>query len=286
MSRGLTRIPLALWRGIVRAAVAANARANKAFDALGAVQPLYFLILYGFCVPLFALIYMALSSGSFNAPYAKSERSAQGDARTIVTALETAVRKHLESLEERRLKFRTEDTDTEWKVIPQRLYPYRWDVSETGIKLVFSISMSQGAEEKLFANLPVLIRSFRTVREDGSNDVLIHIDYDQGAVTAEPLRAYLQKYHVFPGMPIADLPFRERSLIASCLDGYGGDPTAFSDSYWRMLYFSVVVITTVGFGDIVPMTGAARALVAVEAIVGLLLVGLFLNSIAGRRGRT
>ena len=70
------------------------------------------------------------------------------------------------------------------------------------------------------------------------------------------------------------------------LDGYGGDPTAITDSYWRMLYFSIVVITTVGFGDIVPLTGLARALVAVEAIVGLLPVGLFLNSIAGRRNRS
>jgi hypothetical protein len=281
----LTEILSAIWHGVVRTVVAANARANKVFDALGAVQPLYFLMLYVLCVPLFAQMYLALSTGSFNAPHAKFERDAKEDAGTIVKALETVVRQHLESLEDRRLALQTKDSDTEWRVIPERLYFSRWDISETGIKLVFGIAMSQGTEEKLFANLPVTIRSSRTTLQGGSNDVLIYVDYDQEAITAEPLRAYLQKYHVFAGMPIAHLPFRERVLIANYLDGYGGDPTSFSGSFWRMLYFSVVVITTVGFGDIVPMTGAARALVAVEAMIGVLLVGLFLNSIASRRER-
>lgn len=281
----LAAILSAVWRGVVRAVVAANARANKVFDALGAVQPLYFLMLYVLCAPLFAILYQTLSTGSFYAPYAKLERSAIEDARTIVKALETAVRQHLESLEDRRLALQTKDSETEWRVIPERLYPQQWDISENNIKLVFGITMSQGAEERLFANLPVRIRSFRAILQDGSNDVLIFVDYDQGAVSAEPLRTYLLKYHVFTGMTIAHLPFRERAMIASYLDGYGGDPTSFSDSFWRMLYFSVVVITTVGFGDIVPMTGAARSLVAVEAIIGVLLVGLFLNAIASRRER-
>lgn len=273
----------AVWRGANRVPARISAWANRAFDRLSAVQPLYFLVLYMLCVPLFAWAYMSMP-GSFYAPYAKSEPSAVGDARAIVRVIETAVHQHLQSLEERRLKFPSKSPDTEWRVLPHRLFATRWDITENSIKLVFGIGMSEGAEEKLVANLPVTIRSFRTVREEGFNDVLVHIDYDQRAVTAEPLSAYLQKHHVFAGMPIAFLSGPDRNLIANYLEGYAGDPTRISDSYWRMLYFSVVVITTVGFGDIVPMTAGARALVAVEAIAGALLVGLFLNSIAGRRG--
>lgn len=63
---------------------------------------------------------------------------------------------------------------------------------------------------------------------------------------------------------------------------YGGNPAAPGQGYWRMLYFSVVTITTVGFGDIVPTTQTARLVVALEAILGVVLIGLFLNAI-GRR---
>jgi hypothetical protein len=52
--------------------------------------------------------------------------------------------------------------------------------------------------------------------------------------------------------------------------------------YWRFLYFSVVVITTLGFGDIVPLTDAARLWVASESLLGVILIGLFLNSLGVR----
>jgi hypothetical protein len=52
-----------------------------------------------------------------------------------------------------------------------------------------------------------------------------------------------------------------------------------------MLYFSAIVISTVGFGDIVPMTPIARFLVAVQAILGVSLAGLFLNALAHRASK-
>jgi Ion channel len=53
-----------------------------------------------------------------------------------------------------------------------------------------------------------------------------------------------------------------------------------SGTFGRMLYFSAIVITTVGFGVIVPITSLARTAVGHEAIVGIILAGLFLNAIA------
>jgi voltage-gated potassium channel Kch len=52
-----------------------------------------------------------------------------------------------------------------------------------------------------------------------------------------------------------------------------------------MLYFSAVTATTLGFGDIVPVTTYARILVTIEAVAEVSLIGLFLNSIAGAKGR-
>jgi len=61
-----------------------------------------------------------------------------------------------------------------------------------------------------------------------------------------------------------------------------GFPTSFNENYWRMFYFSAVTITTVGYGDIVPITNLARILISIEAILGVVLIGLFLNSLSKR----
>jgi hypothetical protein len=64
--------------------------------------------------------------------------------------------------------------------------------------------------------------------------------------------------------------------------GVEGDPSYASDYFWRMAYLSAMTITTVGFGDITPVSEAARILVALEAILGVVVVGLFLSALAFR----
>jgi len=51
----------------------------------------------------------------------------------------------------------------------------------------------------------------------------------------------------------------------------------------RMFYLSAMTITTVGYGDIVPITWQSRTLVASEAILGIILIGLFINNAAFKR---
>jgi hypothetical protein len=64
-----------------------------------------------------------------------------------------------------------------------------------------------------------------------------------------------------------------------------GFPSSLSDNYSRMLYLSAITITTLGYGDILPLTPRARTAVATEAVIGVVLIGLFLNSLA-REGKT
>ena len=47
--------------------------------------------------------------------------------------------------------------------------------------------------------------------------------------------------------------------------------------FWNSLYFSIVTITTLGYGDVTPTTDFAKILVSVESLVGLFLLGMFLN---------
>jgi len=48
--------------------------------------------------------------------------------------------------------------------------------------------------------------------------------------------------------------------------------------FWTFLYFSIVTITTLGFGDIYPLTLLTKLLVAFEVVMGALCAGLFLNA--------
>ena len=51
------------------------------------------------------------------------------------------------------------------------------------------------------------------------------------------------------------------------------------------LYFSIVTITTLGFGDIFPSGPAGKVLVCMEAILGVVFIGLFLNAISESQAR-
>lgn len=51
-------------------------------------------------------------------------------------------------------------------------------------------------------------------------------------------------------------------------------------AFKRMLYLSAVTITTLGYGDIVPNSDTTRFLVALQSVLGIIIIGLFINSVA------
>lgn len=55
--------------------------------------------------------------------------------------------------------------------------------------------------------------------------------------------------------------------------------------FWAYIYFSVVTFTTLGFGDIVPLTGWARFAVWTEVAFGYYMLGVFLTIITNRFAR-
>ncbi len=67
------------------------------------------------------------------------------------------------------------------------------------------------------------------------------------------------------------------------------DPAAFTETLSRSdaLYFTIVVFSTVGFGDITPDAEAARLVVGGQILLDLLVLGLGIQVILGavRRSR-
>ncbi|MCM1990923.1 potassium channel family protein [Oceanirhabdus seepicola] len=55
-----------------------------------------------------------------------------------------------------------------------------------------------------------------------------------------------------------------------------------NNHFLSMLYLSAVTITTIGYGDIVPITLITRMLITIEALMGMTIMGIFLNNITYR----
>jgi hypothetical protein len=59
----------------------------------------------------------------------------------------------------------------------------------------------------------------------------------------------------------------------------GSDP---SDRQTELLYFSLITLSTVGYGDIVPLSGTARILTALEGVTGVLYIATTVAVLVGR----
>lgn len=66
-------------------------------------------------------------------------------------------------------------------------------------------------------------------------------------------------------------------------DGQFRIPDGAGTDYGSWLYYSIVTITTLGFGDYTPAHGWAQAVTAVEVMCGLIFLGLFLNAVGAMK---
>jgi hypothetical protein len=64
-------------------------------------------------------------------------------------------------------------------------------------------------------------------------------------------------------------------------------PATFGETFTRTqgLYFTITVLSTVGFGDITPKTDPARAVVAVQMLLDLVVIALVAKLLLGAAGR-
>ena len=85
---------------------------------------------------------------------------------------------------------------------------------------------------------------------------------------------FIYKPKIIGGLYLGAIPLF--SLIYWLNPFFFGNQLSFAQS----LYFSVITITTLGYGDITPITDPARLLTAAESLIGIILIGLFLNSVA------
>src|SRR5262249_54377588 len=80
-------------------------------------------------------------------------------------------------------------------------------------------------------------------------------------------------------LPEVQMPISRhlRDDILYLAKGMLGDPTKMPLHFWRMSYLSAVTITTLGYGDIMPLSNRARSLISLESVLGIVVIGFFIS---------
>jgi hypothetical protein len=55
-----------------------------------------------------------------------------------------------------------------------------------------------------------------------------------------------------------------------------------ADRQTELLYFSLVTLSTIGYGDVVPLSGEARILAALEGVTGVLYIAITVALLVSR----
>jgi hypothetical protein len=260
---------------------------RSALRVLSRAHPLLYLVTYLSVIPIFAILYTLLPKGTFYAPYAKFEPSARSDAQRFFKVLQENMRRSLhKQLRVPGPLFGLEPAPRGLDVLI--VDPNFDDNGNIRVK-VYVILVKRTSMPRLEAcDLDVTLSS--SVSSWSVKQVMHTVTLlsptqmtDTCTLQTEIFNAvFSYPYSIDERTSDLTLTLDEEEVFRNFVEGNGGDPAAISGYFSRMVYFSIITITTVGFGDIVPLTRPARALAGLEAVLGWSLAGLFLNAIAAR----
>jgi Ion channel len=258
------------------------------------VHPLTYILIYFSMIPVFASFYYCMPAGAFYAPYARLEPAGARDLNRVAAMLEGALKRSLQGRE-----IATQGA----KLIDLHLFNPR---STDGSAVIFNVmgvfrpvgdshEGSASAPQPFAVDLPGVIPAHVSMligpRPDETANILVPIVFD---VSAHPVSFQAIETEVanqllptlfFPTGRGLMLTRKEDAELSLFFDGLQGNPIAVSWAFPRMLYFSAIVATTVGFGDIVPMIPIARFALAAQAVLSIAVAGLFLNALAFRASK-
>jgi Ion channel len=259
---------------------------------LSKTHPLTYLTIYLVLIVLYPLIYLQLDRG-FYAPYVHFELSAEEDAYRAGQLVQSVWRQTLME----RLK-QSPVSINGLTVLPTDVSVQQFKISEDGtMHFNASIHWHRPGDGLVPTYFPVLLHADVVGLESASGyaDQYSRAIYLGDTVTLDAAEAQLATATfkeifkpvalIFGDYPRIAMRKADNASLEQFVEGYKGNPRLVSDSYFRMLYFSAIVMTTVGFGDIVPLTPMARLATGLQAVFGVALFGLFLNSIAYRAGQ-
>jgi hypothetical protein len=259
---------------------------------LSRVYPLIYLVVYLFLIPFFGVIYATTQKTGFYAPYARYEPAAVADTNLLATALKTSIIRSLTAPSSGPIIVDNWQLDLKSLVVNNV-------TSADGTALNFSVRFTANgigenlgvrqmgtsvnatlAEHPLSETLGTRgVTVYRFPTADFSGYASPFKEFDEAAFKAI-FKVEGDGFNI--GAPALALTASENDQFVRFLRGIRGDPAAISGFTGRMMYLSVVIVTTLGLGDIVPITAEARFGVGAEATLGIMVAGLFLNALSYR----
>jgi hypothetical protein len=249
-------------------------------------------------VPIFATVYFSLPHRSFYDSNAQREQSVYGDAAQLRASLSQAIRRHLGNVDTRIAGVRVAIRRSTIEVSALDYTPEQ--------RLLLEVrgwygpaERSRGAEGNFAMWVEAAVSGGLFVTQSpGQPQVYglsVGLSTPGGSANEEPKRSPIAPPVSLlfpPPAPSLPLPDSSAGTLSMSRGTYEelthfyaavqGDPSYASGVWLRMLYLSAVTITTLGFGDITPVSESARLCVALEAVLGVVLAGLFLNALAIR----
>ena len=259
---------------------------------LSKVSPLLFIFLYLMAVPTFGILYTFATPNGFYAPYAHFEPDAFEDRTKLASMIKRSIQRSLNERKDKDLIIKDWKLDQKSlyvdniKVTNEEAFSVRIGVAANGVnelrgarQLGWSIVVTIPEHPVSIISLDDAVKVYHYPEADFSKYVSPFKEYDENLFN---LLFGQDNSSSRKSAPALVLNYEEEIQLKRYLRGVNGDPSAVSGHFGRMLYLSAVIITTLGLGDIVPITWQARTLVAIEAVTGIVLAGLFLNALASR----
>lgn len=255
--------------------------------AFGRIPSSVYAMLYLLAIPVFAFIYTNMPSGFYHSTV-KHEAILNDDANKILEGLRNEIVG----------EFKHENGSATWNtdfwkfnVENIRLFTLKPDDTKLTFKLrteLDGINEMKGAMQSLVATITFDAQVRYAVGFPGSPDRTIYAEPKISPENFPIPPTVLFPAKIGTGSVVSHIPMiaihdQLHKEIVGFLQAVRGFPSSASGSFARMFYFSAVTVTTLGYGDIVPITNAARTTVAIESILGIVLGGLFINSLFRER---
>ena len=257
---------------------------NRAFNLLGRIPSSLLFAIYFLSIPFFALLYSLAFPNSFRHSTLAYEPAAREERRQLAEDIRLDLINQNNAANNLIAKW--EDKVIWMNTISLNLDDATVDDEE----MYFSISCvyyqaGSGSTAKINTVNRAMFHLAMPIKPEAEDEEFAYRKVRIVNSGESPVPYYILFRHSFQGMPFARLEsywgiskWQSHQIERQAI--YIRGLTGSFDDFLTMLYFSAVTITTLGFGDIVPVTGMSRFTVGIEATWGIFVVGLFLNSLA------
>jgi Ion channel len=239
-------------------------------------------------IPLFGLFYTFAIPDSFYAPYAQFDPDLGADRVALTATIQDAVARSYEKAFDQKYQEGVASGISSGLPSKENLVV---DANTDVRPLAFTIRwlgpspFSRGRVRYPWAIVTIVIKAIEQ-NPRAEHQLRLEVEQTPYRDARSDVRETGQRFFdtMFDGKKEYSLPLTsdEAYRIKRYLLGAQGRTDSFSYNILRMMYLSVVVQTTLGLGDLLPMTPGARATVGGQAIFGIIIAGFFLNAVAKR----